>query len=302
MSNAVAYTQSRISPVPALRSLRSRFKGAVIEPGRDGWDAATQAFNTTIVQQPALVAVPADAEDVVAVVEYAARQGMQVAAQRTGHNADPLGAMNDVILVKTDALQGVEIDVERRIARVALGLEVGRRRPEGIRARPRRTARVDPRRQRRRLLARRRCRLVRPQARAQHEQRHRDRARHRRRQAPPRRRRQRPRPVLGAPRRRRELRHRHRAGASALRDVRGLRGRALLPLGALVRGAALVARVDGQRPRRGHVGRSHPAVPADPGHPRVPARRQVRRRRGRRHRRRVRSATSRSARCGRSAR
>ncbi len=125
MSNAVAYTQSRISPVPALRSLRSRFKGAVIEPGRDGWDAATQAFNTTIVQQPALVAVPADAEDVVAVVEYAARQGMQVAAQRTGHNADPLGAMNDVILVKTDALQGVEIDVERRIARVASGSKWG---------------------------------------------------------------------------------------------------------------------------------------------------------------------------------
>ena len=125
MSNAVAYTQSRISPVPALRSLRSRFKGAVIEPGRDGWDAATQAFNTTIVQQPALVAVPADAEDVVAVVEYAARQGMQVAAQRTGHNAEPLGAMDDVILVKTDALQGVEIDVERRIARVASGSKWG---------------------------------------------------------------------------------------------------------------------------------------------------------------------------------
>jgi hypothetical protein len=34
--------------------LRSRFKGAVIEPGRDGWDAATQALNLTVVQQPAL--------------------------------------------------------------------------------------------------------------------------------------------------------------------------------------------------------------------------------------------------------
>ncbi|HWQ02018.1 MAG TPA: FAD-binding oxidoreductase, partial [Gaiellaceae bacterium] len=120
MSQAFAHTQ-RISPVPALGSLRDRVKGAVIEPGQDGWDAATQAFNTTVIQQPALVAVPADSDDVVAVVEYAVQNGMQVAAQRTGHNAEPLGPMDDVILVKTDALQGVEIDVERRIARVASG-------------------------------------------------------------------------------------------------------------------------------------------------------------------------------------
>jgi FAD/FMN-containing dehydrogenase len=121
VSQAVAYTRPQVSPVPALRSLRSRFKGAVIEPGRDGWDAATQAFNLTVVQQPALVAVPADTDDVIAIVEFARTHGLQVAAQRAGHNAEPLGPMDDVILVKTDALQGVEIDVERRIARVASG-------------------------------------------------------------------------------------------------------------------------------------------------------------------------------------
>jgi FAD binding domain-containing protein/berberine-like enzyme len=121
VSQALAYTKPRVAPVPALSALRSRFKGAVIEPGRDGWDAATQAFNTTVVQQPALVVVPTDEADVVAAVEMAKAYGLQVAAQRTGHNAEPLGAMDDVILVKTDALKGVEIDVERRIARVASG-------------------------------------------------------------------------------------------------------------------------------------------------------------------------------------
>jgi hypothetical protein len=121
VSQAVSYAAPRVSPVPALRSLRSRFRGAVIEPGRDGWDAATQAFNLTVVQQPALVAVPADAEDVTTIVEFARANGMQVAAQRTGHNAEPLGALDEVILVKTDALQGVDIDVERKLARVASG-------------------------------------------------------------------------------------------------------------------------------------------------------------------------------------
>jgi FAD/FMN-containing dehydrogenase len=93
----------------------------VIEPGRDGWDTATQAFNVTVVQQPAVVAVPADAEDVIEIVEFARANGMQVAAQRTGHNAEPLGALDDVILVKTDNLKDVEIDAERRIARVGAG-------------------------------------------------------------------------------------------------------------------------------------------------------------------------------------
>ena len=125
MSQAFPYESPRVSPVPALRSLRSRFKGAVIEPGRDGWDAATQAFNLTVVQQPALVALPADAEDVIEIVDFARSNGIQVAAQRTGHNAEPLGSLDDVILVKTDDLKGVEIDAERRVARVGAGSKWG---------------------------------------------------------------------------------------------------------------------------------------------------------------------------------
>src|SRR6185295_7295618 len=82
-------------------SLQKRFKGALVEPGDPGWGAATQAFNTAFVQEPEFVAVPADEQDVVTIVEYAGANGLQVAPQRTGHNAEPLGAMDDVILVKT---------------------------------------------------------------------------------------------------------------------------------------------------------------------------------------------------------
>jgi FAD/FMN-containing dehydrogenase len=108
-----------------LQTLQRRFKGAVIEPAGDGWDTATQAFNLAFTQQPELVAVPADEQDVVTIVEFARANGMQVAPQRTGHNAEPLGTMDNVILVKTDALQGVEIDVRRRRARVRSGSKWG---------------------------------------------------------------------------------------------------------------------------------------------------------------------------------
>jgi FAD/FMN-containing dehydrogenase len=109
----------------ALHSLRKRFSGEVIEPGAPGWGEATQAYNLSFTQEPALVALPADERDVIAIVDFAREQGLQVAAQRTGHNAEPLGAMDDVILVKTDRLQGVEIDAERRIARVRSGAKWG---------------------------------------------------------------------------------------------------------------------------------------------------------------------------------
>jgi FAD/FMN-containing dehydrogenase len=129
VSQATAHTASspprRVAPVSALQALRRQVKGAVVEPGRDGWDAATQAFNLTVRQEPTLVALPADEQDVIKIVEFARAQGMQVAAQRTGHNAEPLGALDDVVLVKTDAMQGVEIDVERRIARIRSGAKWG---------------------------------------------------------------------------------------------------------------------------------------------------------------------------------
>ena len=41
--------------------------------------------------------------------------------QGTGHNATPLGDMDDVVLVRTGAMRGVEIDAGRRVARVEAG-------------------------------------------------------------------------------------------------------------------------------------------------------------------------------------
>jgi FAD binding domain-containing protein len=94
------------------------FAGALLAPGDRGWDAARQAFNTDIDQQPAAIAVPADAVDVANALRFATRNGLRVAPQRTGHNAGPLGDLRDVLLLKTDAFDGVEIDVDARRVRV----------------------------------------------------------------------------------------------------------------------------------------------------------------------------------------
>src|SRR5262245_51681415 len=60
-----------IYPHSPVETLQRRILGAVIEPGGAGWDEATQAFNTFFSQTPALVAIPANVQDVVAIVEFA---------------------------------------------------------------------------------------------------------------------------------------------------------------------------------------------------------------------------------------
>lgn len=75
--------------------------GSVVWPGDEGWDEARLAWNLAVDQQPAAVAFPESADDVVELVRYAAANGLRVAAQGTGHGATPLGDLADTILVKT---------------------------------------------------------------------------------------------------------------------------------------------------------------------------------------------------------
>lgn len=102
-------------------ALERRIRGKIAERGSADWQGATLAFNTTVEQNPAFVAVPADADDVRAIVDVARENGLRIAPQRTGHNADPLTTGDGVVLLRTDALQGVEIDAERGTARVRAG-------------------------------------------------------------------------------------------------------------------------------------------------------------------------------------
>ena len=96
-----------------------------MRPGDARYDEVRPAWNLTIDQRPAAVAVPRDADQVVAAVLYAKREGLRVAAQGTGHNASPLGDLERHPAIKTHEMRGVEIDAGNRIARVEAGAQWG---------------------------------------------------------------------------------------------------------------------------------------------------------------------------------
>ena len=93
----------------------------VLLPGGDGWDAARGTFNLLVEQHPAMIAFPQSADDVATIVKFARASGLRVAPQSTGHNAGPLGSLEDTVLLKTSEMRGVDIDVAARRARVQAG-------------------------------------------------------------------------------------------------------------------------------------------------------------------------------------
>jgi FAD/FMN-containing dehydrogenase len=95
---------------------------AVVLPHDPHWDEARVAWNLAVDQQPAAVALPESAADVMAVVRWARSRGLRVAPQGTGHNAAAMGSLAHTVLVKTEKMRGVEIEAERRIARVEAGV------------------------------------------------------------------------------------------------------------------------------------------------------------------------------------
>jgi len=115
----------RIEAEPAasdFRSLDAAIAGAVVGPADPGWDGVRQAWNLAVDQRPAAVALPQTADDVVAIVDFAREHGLRIAPQGTGHNAAPLEhQLTRSILVKTERMRAVEIDVQNQRARAEAG-------------------------------------------------------------------------------------------------------------------------------------------------------------------------------------
>ncbi|MBF6330009.1 FAD-binding oxidoreductase [Nocardia transvalensis] len=97
--------------------------GPVFRPGDDGYDAEVAGFQTAYTHRPALVVGARHAEDVRAAVEYAARQGLPLAVQATGHGLSV--PVEGGVLISTRRMTEVTVDPAARTARVAAGVQAG---------------------------------------------------------------------------------------------------------------------------------------------------------------------------------
>lgn len=101
-----------------LATLRSGVTGPVFSPGDPGLAEEAACFNLAVTHRPAVVVAATCEQDVTAAVGWAARHGLPIAVQATGHGAV---APADGLLVTTRRMRQVTVDPQRRAARIEAG-------------------------------------------------------------------------------------------------------------------------------------------------------------------------------------
>ncbi len=105
-----------------FEELRSNFRGELLRSLDDGYDVARAVFNGMIDRRPALIARCAGVADVMASVNFARDNDLQVAVRGGGHSVPGYAVVDGGVVVDLSPMKGVWVDPESRTARAQAGL------------------------------------------------------------------------------------------------------------------------------------------------------------------------------------
>jgi FAD/FMN-containing dehydrogenase len=108
-----------------FETLKSNFRGELLNPGDAGYDDARKLYNGMIDKRPRLIARCADVADVIAAVNYGRDNGLLTAIRGGGHNGPGLASVNDGLVIDLSNMKGVRVDPIARTARVGAGCTQG---------------------------------------------------------------------------------------------------------------------------------------------------------------------------------
>jgi FAD/FMN-containing dehydrogenase len=104
----------------ALRDLARRVRGPVVRPGAGGYAAAARVYNARFDgASPDAVVEPLDTRDVQAVLRWADRHDVRLAARSGGHSYAGYSTVDEGVVVDLRRLRGIAVD--RRAARASVG-------------------------------------------------------------------------------------------------------------------------------------------------------------------------------------
>jgi FAD/FMN-containing dehydrogenase len=100
---------------------RSAVVGNVLVPGDETYDDARAVWNAMIDRRPAVIVRCRGADDVIAGVVFAGKHQLPVAIRGGGHNVAGHAVCDDGVMIDLSEMRSVQVDPERRRARVAGG-------------------------------------------------------------------------------------------------------------------------------------------------------------------------------------
>jgi hypothetical protein len=108
-----------------IRALAKQMRGSMLIAGEEGYDKARQVLNPSFDKHPALVAQPANPQDVQAAVRFARAHGLLVAVKCGGHSASGQSSCDRGLQIDLSNLRGVRVDAAAKRAHVLGGTLLG---------------------------------------------------------------------------------------------------------------------------------------------------------------------------------
>ena len=118
-------TQAPTIDNTAIDQLAQDFRGRILRPSDDGYDAARTIYNAMIDRRPALIARPADANDVSAAVKFASRHDLLVSIKGGGHAASGHAVCEGGLMIDLALLNEIKVDPQAKIAIAGGGAKWG---------------------------------------------------------------------------------------------------------------------------------------------------------------------------------
>lgn len=104
---------------------RATLRGALVGRTDNDYDTARQVYNAMISKKPALIARCENVADVIAAVNFARENRLDVAVRGGGHNGAGLGVVDNGLVIDLAMMDGVRVDPVARTVRVEGGCTWG---------------------------------------------------------------------------------------------------------------------------------------------------------------------------------
>ncbi|HEX2440551.1 MAG TPA: FAD-binding oxidoreductase [Methylomirabilota bacterium] len=109
----------------AVRDLRGRLRGQLLQPADPGYDGARKIDNAMIDRRPALIVRCAGVADVLAAVRFAREHDVLVSVRAGGHNVAGNAICDDGVVIDLSLMKGVRVDPVGRTVQAQAGVTWG---------------------------------------------------------------------------------------------------------------------------------------------------------------------------------